>query len=135
MSTRSRFARPPGMPKPCRPFRIRWRSFVSICGPLPFLPCRLLSTIWWKFHECFLIASWTRSLSLRDQNSLWIKPSSEHMTLLMRVIVLLSYALSGEPTIAAFYERLAPFRNDFLTLFHRHHLPSRSALSRFLAAL
>jgi hypothetical protein len=51
------------------------------------------------------------------------------------VIVLLSYALSGEPTILAFYDRLAPFPHDFLALFHRQHLPSRSALSRFLAAL
>jgi hypothetical protein len=51
------------------------------------------------------------------------------------VIVLLSYALSGEPTLQAFYERLAPFRDDVAALFHRHHLPSRSALSRFLAAL
>ncbi len=51
------------------------------------------------------------------------------------VIVLLGYALSGEPTIQAFYERLAPFRDDFLALFQRHQLPSRSALSRFLAAL
>jgi len=51
------------------------------------------------------------------------------------VIVLLSYALSGEPTIAAFYDRLAPFSHDVPALFHRHHFPSRSALSRFLAAL
>jgi len=51
------------------------------------------------------------------------------------VAVLFSYALSGEPTIAAFYDRLAPFTDDFLVLFDRHHLPSRSALSRFLAAL
>ena len=51
------------------------------------------------------------------------------------VIVLFSYALSGEPTIAAFYDRLAPFTHDFLALFHRHQLPSRCALSRFLAAL
>jgi hypothetical protein len=51
------------------------------------------------------------------------------------VIVLLSYALSGEPTIQAFYERLAPVRDDFLALFGRRQLPSRSALSRFLAAL
>lgn len=51
------------------------------------------------------------------------------------VIVLLSYALSGEPTLKAFYDRLAPFRDDVAALFHRHHLPSRSALSRFLAAL
>jgi hypothetical protein len=51
------------------------------------------------------------------------------------VIVLVSYALSGEPTLKAFYDRLAPFRDDIPALFHRHHLPSRSALSRFLAAL
>jgi len=51
------------------------------------------------------------------------------------VIVLLSYALSGEPTLKAFYDRLAPFRDDVAALFHRHRLPSRSALSRFLAAL
>lgn len=51
------------------------------------------------------------------------------------VIMLFSYALSGEPTIAAFYARLAPFTHDFLALFQRQRLPSRSALSRFLAAL
>jgi hypothetical protein len=51
------------------------------------------------------------------------------------VIVLFSYALSGEPTIAAFYDRLAPFVQEFLALFDRQRLPSRSALSRFLAAL
>ena len=51
------------------------------------------------------------------------------------VIVLFSYALSGEPTIAAFYDRLAPFVQEFLMLFDRKLLPSRSALSRFLAAL
>jgi hypothetical protein len=51
------------------------------------------------------------------------------------VIVLLGYALSGEATIQAFYERLAPFRDDFLALFGRHQFPSRSALSRFLAVL
>jgi len=33
------------------------------------------------------------------------------------------------------YERLLPFADAFMALFGRHHLPSRSALSRFLAAL
>ena len=51
------------------------------------------------------------------------------------VLVLLSYALSGESTIAAFYDRLAPFVQEFLALFDRQRLPSRSALSRFLAAV
>src|SRR5258708_34578126 len=51
------------------------------------------------------------------------------------VIVLFAYALSGESTLASFYDRLAPFSHDVAALFQRHRLPSRSALSRFLAAL
>ncbi len=43
--------------------------------------------------------------------------------------------LSAEPTLKAFYERLLPFADTFMALFGRHCLPSRSALSRFLAAL
>src|SRR5712692_5900663 len=51
------------------------------------------------------------------------------------VVVLRGYAISGEATLQSFYERLAPFAEVFMSLFGRHHLPSRSALSRFLAAL
>jgi len=41
----------------------------------------------------------------------------------------------GERTLQAFYERLHPFAIAFMALFGRDRLPSRSALSRFLAAL
>src|SRR5215470_1069992 len=51
------------------------------------------------------------------------------------VAVLIGYVLSGEPTLLAFYDRLAPFAEPFMALFGRHHLPHRSTLSRFLAAL
>ncbi len=51
------------------------------------------------------------------------------------VAVLIGYALSGEPTLLAFYERLAPFAEPFMALFGRDRLPHRSTLSRFLAAL
>src|SRR5260370_39779922 len=51
------------------------------------------------------------------------------------VVVLLGYALSGERTLQAFYERLLPFADPFMALFGRHALPDRSTLSRFLAAL
>jgi hypothetical protein len=51
------------------------------------------------------------------------------------VAVLIGYALSGEPTLQAFYERLAPFAEPFMALFGRNQLPHRSTLSRFLAAL
>ncbi len=49
--------------------------------------------------------------------------------------VLFGYAISGERTLEAFYERLQPFASPFMALFERDRLPSRSALSRFLAAL
>jgi len=49
--------------------------------------------------------------------------------------VLFGYAISKERTLEAFYERLQPFAIPFMALFERDQLPSRSALSRFLAAL
>jgi hypothetical protein len=50
-------------------------------------------------------------------------------------VVLIGYAVSSEPTLKAFYERLAPFAEPFMALFSRNQLPHRSTLSRFLAAL
>ncbi len=49
--------------------------------------------------------------------------------------VLFGYAISGERTLAVFYQRLQLFAVPFMALFERDQLPSRSALSRFLAAL
>ncbi len=51
------------------------------------------------------------------------------------VAVLFGYAISGERTLEAFYERLHPFAAAFMALFGREQLPARSTLSRFLAAL
>jgi hypothetical protein len=51
------------------------------------------------------------------------------------LVVLFGYAISGERTLEAFYERLQPFAVPFLALFERDQLPARSTLSRFLAAL
>jgi hypothetical protein len=58
-----------------------------------------------------------------------------HYELIDFVAVLIGYMLSGEPTLLAFYERLAPFAGPFMALFGRNRLPHRSTLSRFLAAL
>jgi hypothetical protein len=49
--------------------------------------------------------------------------------------VLFGYAISGERTLEEFYQRLQPFAVPFMALFERDRLPSRSALSRFLAAV
>jgi len=51
------------------------------------------------------------------------------------LVVLFGYAISGERTLEEFYERLQPFAIPFMALFERDRLPSRSALSRFWAAL
>ena len=58
-----------------------------------------------------------------------------HFEMIDFVAVLFGYALSGERTLAAFYERLCPWATAFMALFERDRLPSRSALSRWLAAL
>ena len=51
------------------------------------------------------------------------------------IAVLIGYMVSGEPTLLAFYERLAPWAGPFMAVFGRNRLPHRSTLSRFLAAL
>lgn len=51
------------------------------------------------------------------------------------VAVLIGYARSLEPTLKTDYEHLLPFAIPFMALFGRNKLPSRSALSRFLAVL
>src|SRR5207247_4975001 len=71
--------------------------------------------------------------------------SSEHVRFARRrfghyevidfVAVLFGYAISGERTLEAFYERLQPFAAAYMALFGRDRLPARSTLSRFLAAL
>lgn len=47
--------------------------------------------------------------------------------------LLIGYALSGERTLADFFDRLTPFAPAFMALFGRKCLPHRSSLSRFLA--
>ncbi len=49
--------------------------------------------------------------------------------------LLLGYAISGERTLADFFERLAPFGSAYMALFGRRSLPHRATLSRFLAAV
>ena len=51
------------------------------------------------------------------------------------VAVLIGYAVSAEPSLLAFYERLQPFASAFMALFARKSLPHRGTLSRYLAAL
>src|SRR5438128_6982671 len=58
-----------------------------------------------------------------------------HYEVIDFLAVLFGYAISGECTLEAFYERRQPFAIPFMALFDRDQLPARSTLSRFLAAL
>src|SRR3989454_5725660 len=58
-----------------------------------------------------------------------------HYEVIDFLAVLFGYAISGERTLQAFYEGLQPFAVPFMALFDRDQLPTRSTLSRFLAAL
>jgi len=58
-----------------------------------------------------------------------------HYEVIDFLAVLFGYAISGERTLETFYERLLPLAQPFMALFERERLPSRSALSRFLASL
>ncbi len=58
-----------------------------------------------------------------------------HYDVIDFVAILLGYAISGEPTLADFFARLAPFAAPFMALFGRDRLPHRSTLSRFLDAV
>lgn len=48
------------------------------------------------------------------------------------VLVLLAYAVSGAPTLRAFYAQARPAARALMGSWQRHAQPSRSALSRFL---
>lgn len=58
-----------------------------------------------------------------------------HYEMIDFLAVLFGYAISGEHTLEEFYQHLQPFAVAFMAVFERDRLPSRSALSRFLAAL
>src|SRR5919109_1480984 len=51
------------------------------------------------------------------------------------VAMLIGYAVSGEPTLRAFCQRVQPFASAFMALFGRADFPTPPTLSRYLAVL
>src|SRR5260370_23474093 len=49
--------------------------------------------------------------------------------------MLIGYAVSGEPTLRAFCERVQPFASAFMALFGRADFPTPPTLSQYLAVL
>src|SRR5258708_2130346 len=90
------------------------------------------------FGEVVLIAGHLRKRGILSQISERVRFARRRIgnyEVIDFLAVLFGYALSGERTLEAFYERLQPFTVPFMALFERDRLPSRSALSRFLAQL
>lgn len=97
----------------------------------------LPSTPSW-FGEVTVIAHFLKRqgvLSAIEERVRFARRRFGHYDVIDFVAVLLGYAISGERTLEAFYERVQPFANAFMAVFGRNRLPARSTLSRFLAAL
>lgn len=90
------------------------------------------------FGEAVLISSFLGEqgiLAAIGERVRFARPRFGHYEVIDFLAILFGYAISGERTLAAFYEALHPFASAFMALFGRDRLPSRSALSRFLRAL
>ncbi len=100
-------------------------------------PQSVPSTPSW-FGEVAVVAHYLSSLGLLEKMILEVRFSRKRFGIYETIdflCVLIGYTLSGEATLKGFYERLGPFATPFMALFGRSKLPSRAALSRFLAAL
>lgn len=90
------------------------------------------------FGEVVLLVSHLRKQNILDAISVQVRFARRrfgHFEVIDFVAVLFGYAVSGERTLEAFYQRLKPHAAAFMALFGRDRLPSRSALSRWLTAL
>jgi len=90
------------------------------------------------FGEVALLAQHLRKqdiLSAIGERVRFARRRFGHYEVIDFVAVLFGYAISGERTLEAFYQRLHPFASAFMALFGRERLPARSTLSRFLASL
>ncbi len=90
------------------------------------------------FEEVTLIVQHLRKLGVLDTITSQVRFTRRrfgHYEVIDFLAILFGYAISGERTLEEFYERLLPFAQPFMALFDREKLPSRSALSRFLAGV
>lgn len=90
------------------------------------------------FGEVTLIAHYLKQqgvLSALEERVRFARRRFGQYDLIDFVAVLLGYAISGEQTLEAFYERLQPFALAFMALFGRNRLPHRATLSRYLSSL
>ena len=97
---------------------------------VPATPC-------W-FGEVALLIPYLRKQGVLSASSAQVRLARRrfgHYEVIDFLAVLFGYEILGERRRAAFYEQLVPLAEPFMALFDRQRLPSRSALSRFLASL
>src|SRR5215469_10197541 len=90
------------------------------------------------FAEVVLLAGHLRSHGLLDALSAQVhlvRGRFGRYEVMDFLALFFGYAISGERTLQAFYDRLHPFAEPFMALVERGTLPHRSTLSRFLAAI
>jgi hypothetical protein len=112
-------------------------SIASAAVSIQTSPQSVPSTPSW-FGEVAVVAHFLTRLGLLESIATAVRFARRRFgqyEVLDFVAVLIGYALSGEPTLHTFYERLQPFSTPFMALFGRTQLPHRSTLSRFLAAI
>jgi hypothetical protein len=90
------------------------------------------------FAETILIAQYLRTHGLLDaitRQVCLVRGRFGRYESIDFLALLFGYAISGERTLQAYFERLAPFAAPFMALFERDSLPHRATLSRFLSAV
>ncbi len=90
------------------------------------------------FAETILLAQYLRTHGLLEAMAAQVRLVRGRFgqyEVLDFLALLFGYAISGERTLQAYFERLAPFAAPFMALFERGSLPHRATLSRFLAAV
>ncbi len=80
--------------------------------------------------EVTLVAHYLKHLgllSVLEEKVRFARSRFGHYDTIDFIAVLFGYAISGERTLKAFYERIHPFATQFMALFGRDRLPHRSS--------
>ncbi|MCP3145001.1 hypothetical protein LXT23_47520, partial [Pyxidicoccus sp. QH1ED-7-1] len=101
----------------------------------PSQPMLALPT--WLPEAVLLLKHWRDSGLLHALQTKVLVPRGRmgHFEVCDFVLVLLAYTVSGERTLAALFTAMTPCAAALAALWQRERLPSRAALSRFLAAV
>jgi hypothetical protein len=76
--------------------------------------------------DCFPLTPSGRACGNFRAGALCPSPRMARYEVIDFLAVLFGYAISGERTLEAFYERLQPWASAFMALFGRDRLPARS---------